>query len=45
MIHVLVVANETVAGQALIDAVKKHSAKGDVQVHVVCPRTSPSTAT
>jgi hypothetical protein len=41
MIRILVVANETVAGQALIDAVQKHAAKGDVQVHVICPQNEP----
>src|SRR2546423_14323041 len=41
MIRILVVANETVAGQALIDAVKKHGEKGDVKVHVICPQNAP----
>ncbi|HEY1357317.1 MAG TPA: universal stress protein [Thermoleophilaceae bacterium] len=41
MTRILVVANETVAGQALIDAVKKHGEKGDVKVHVICPQNEP----
>src|SRR4051812_31216596 len=41
MIRILVVANETVAGQALIDAVKKHGDKGEAQVHVICPQNTP----
>ena len=38
---VLVVANETVAGRALVDAVKRHAADGDVLVHVICPQNQP----
>jgi hypothetical protein len=30
-----------VAGQALIDAVKRHADEGDVQVHVLCPQNEP----
>jgi hypothetical protein len=41
MKRILVVANETVAGQALIDAVKRHADEGDVQVHVLCPQNEP----
>jgi hypothetical protein len=42
MRHVLVVANETVAGQGLIDAVKAKAAKGDVElVTVLAPVTQP----
>jgi hypothetical protein len=37
----LVVANETVAGRALIDAVKRHAEEGDVHVHVICPQNAP----
>jgi hypothetical protein len=37
---ILVVANETVAGRALIDAVKKHAGEG-ATVHVICPQTQP----
>src|SRR4051794_266119 len=39
--RILVVANETVAGRPLIDAVKRHSERGPVEVHVVCPQNSP----
>lgn len=38
---VLVVANETVGGTALIDAVKRHAEAGDVSVHVICPQNAP----
>jgi hypothetical protein len=41
MTRILVVANETVAGQALIDAVKKHADAGEVRVHVICPQNEP----
>jgi hypothetical protein len=40
--HILVVANETVAGQGLIDAVKAKAAEGDVElVTVLAPVTQP----
>ena len=39
--RILVVANETVAGRALIDAVKRRSDQGPVSVHVVCPQNQP----
>jgi hypothetical protein len=39
--NILVVANETVAGEALIEAVKQHAERGDVAVHVVCPQNEP----
>jgi hypothetical protein len=39
--RILVVANETVAGPALIDAVKTHADSGPVSVHVVCPQNQP----
>src|SRR5205823_7822148 len=39
--HVLVVANETVAGRALIDAVKRHAEEGPILVTVVCPINNP----
>ncbi len=39
--NILVVANETVVGQDLIDAVKRHSDGGSVAVHVICPQSSP----
>lgn len=38
---ILVVANETVAGQALIDAVKNRAADGPISVHVICPQNMP----
>ena len=38
--HVLVIANETVAGRALTDAVKRRDG-GDFQVTVVCPVNAP----
>jgi hypothetical protein len=41
MKRLLVVANETVAGKPLIDAVKRHSDGGQVQVHVVSPQNQP----
>src|ERR671930_269425 len=41
MNRILVVANETVAGQALIDAVKRHADQGEVKVHVICPQNEP----
>lgn len=41
MKRILVVANETVAGRALIDAVKKHADGGKVQVHVIAPQNMP----
>lgn len=39
--RVLVVANETVGGQALIDAVKEHARGGPITVGVVCPQNQP----
>ncbi|MGE5635641.1 MAG: universal stress protein [Nocardioidaceae bacterium] len=39
--RILVVANETVAGRPLIDAVKRHADRGDVHVHVICPQNRP----
>jgi len=39
--RILVVANETVGGQALMDAVKAHAERGPVHVHVVCPTNQP----
>jgi hypothetical protein len=37
----LVVANETVVGKPLIDAVKARAAKGAIDVHVICPQNQP----
>ena len=39
--RVLVVANETVAGRSLIEAVKAHAAQGPISVRVVCPQNRP----
>ena len=39
--RLLVVANETVVGKPLIDAVKARAAKGSVHVHVICPQNMP----
>jgi hypothetical protein len=41
MRRILVVANETVAGRPLIDAVKRHAEGEDVHVHVICPQNQP----
>jgi len=41
MKRILVVANETVAGQPLIDAVKHHAEGEEVHVHVICPQNQP----
>jgi hypothetical protein len=40
--HVLVVANETVAGKSLIDALDRHAKEGPIRVTVICPVTQPS---
>jgi hypothetical protein len=39
--HVLVVANETVGGQKLIDAIERRAARGPIRVTVVCPQNTP----
>ena len=39
--NILVVANETLAGQTLIDAVKRHAGEGEAHVHVICPQNAP----
>jgi hypothetical protein len=41
MKHVLVIANETVAGRGLIDALKRRSAEGPLLVTVVAPVNQP----
>jgi hypothetical protein len=41
MKRILVVANETVAGKPLIDAVKRRAGSEDVQVHVISPQNQP----
>src|SRR5690349_11541418 len=38
---ILVVANETVTGQPLIDAVKRRADGGPISVHVICPQNQP----
>ena len=39
--RILVVANETVGGRALIEAVKAHADRGTIAVRVVCPQNRP----
>jgi hypothetical protein len=39
--HVLVVANETVAGEGLIKALREHAESGPIRVTVVCPISQP----
>src|SRR4051795_7276456 len=39
--RLLVVANETVVGKPLIDAVKARAEKGPIEVHVICPQNQP----
>jgi hypothetical protein len=39
--HVLVVANETVGGQKLIDAIAERAARGPIRATVVCPQNTP----
>src|ERR687891_1772574 len=41
MKRILVVANETVAGKPLIDAVKARAAGDEVDVNVICPQNQP----
>jgi DNA-binding LacI/PurR family transcriptional regulator len=41
MKRVLVVANETVAGKPLIDAVRAHTSGDEIDVHVICPQNQP----
>jgi hypothetical protein len=41
MKRVLVVANETVAGRPLIDAVRSRAGGDEVDVHVICPQNQP----
>ena len=38
--HLLVVANETVAGKSLIDAVRRRAEQGPVRVTVICPQNA-----
>ena len=39
--RLLVVANETLTGRELLEAVKRHAAAGDVLVHVIAPVNAP----
>jgi DNA-binding LacI/PurR family transcriptional regulator len=39
--RILVVANETVGGSALIDAVRRHSEGGETSIRVICPQNRP----
>jgi hypothetical protein len=39
--HVLVVANETVGGQRLLEAIERRAARGPIRCTVVCPRNAP----
>jgi DNA-binding LacI/PurR family transcriptional regulator len=39
--RILVVANETVAGKPLIDAVKRRAEGEEIRVHVICPQNEP----
>ena len=39
--NILVVANETLVGENLIDAVKGRAEAGTVAVHVICPQSEP----
>jgi hypothetical protein len=39
--HLLVIANETVAGESLIEAVQKRAAGGPLHVTVICPVSQP----
>ena len=41
MAKVLVLANETIGGQALLDAVRDRHAQGDATFHVVVPQSRP----
>jgi hypothetical protein len=39
--HILVVANETVAGRTLIEALRRHADQGPIRVTVICPQNAP----
>src|ERR671926_327146 len=41
MKDVLVLANETIGGKPLLDAVRRRAEEGDVRFHVVVPQTRP----
>lgn len=39
--HILVLANETVAGRSLVEALRAHAASGPIRVTVLCPQNDP----
>lgn len=39
--HILVLANETVAGRSLVEALRAHATKGPIRVTVLCPQNDP----
>jgi hypothetical protein len=39
--HVLVVANETVGGNKLLDAIKRRAERGPIRCTVICPQNKP----
>jgi hypothetical protein len=41
MAEILVLANETIGGEKLLDAVRERHAQGDARFHVVVPKTRP----
>src|SRR3712207_1148141 len=41
MAEILVLANETIGGQKLLDAVRERAAQGDARFHIVVPMTRP----
>jgi len=41
MANVLVLANETIGGEKLLNAIRKRHAEGDARFHVVVPRSRP----
>jgi hypothetical protein len=40
--HILVLANETVAGKSLIDALRARADRGPTRVTVICPQNAPA---
>ena len=41
MAEILVLANETIGGEKLLDAIRERNAQGDARFHVVVPLTRP----
>jgi hypothetical protein len=39
--HVLVIANETVGGQKLLEAIERRAAQGPIRCTVICPQNQP----